>query len=128
MLDLFSALKQLITIDFFMIQGNIRSASQSRHLHSYITERYQKVAVESTTSTGCVFKCSAPHVSVLGPILCCLYTRPKSDIVARHGMQYHCYADDTDIYMTVEHEKPLTAAKTNIEQCVAEVIDWLEQN
>ena len=63
--------------------------------HSYITERYQRVAVDSATSAECVMKCDVPQGSVLGPILYCIYTRPIGDIVAWHGLQYHYYADDT---------------------------------
>ena len=61
-------------------------------LHSYITERYQRVDVDSATSADCVMKCGVPQGSVLGPILYCIYMRPIGDIVARHGLQYHCYA------------------------------------
>ena len=93
-------------------------------LHSYITERYQRVAVDSATSADCVMKCGVPQGSVLGPILHCIYTRPIGDIVARHGLKYHCYADDTQIYMAVKHNQPITEAITKIEQCLTEVTDW----
>ena len=43
-------------------------------LHSYITERYQRVAVDCATSADCVMKCGMPQGSVLGPILYCIYT------------------------------------------------------
>ena len=76
-------------------------------LHSYIAELYQRVAVDSTTSADCVMKCDMPQGSVLEPMLCC-YTRPIGDIVARHGLQYHRYADDIQIYMAVKHNHPIT--------------------
>ena len=63
--------------------------------YSYITERYQRVAEDSKTSAYCVMKCGAPQGSVFKPILYCIYTRPVGGTVARHGLQYHCYADDT---------------------------------
>ncbi|KAK2160011.1 hypothetical protein NP493_1673g00000 [Ridgeia piscesae] len=96
-------------------------------LNSYITERYQRVAVDSATSADCVMKCGVPQGSVLGPILYCIYTRPIGDIVARHGLQYHCYAD-TQIYMAVKHNQPITEAITKIEQCLTEVTDWYGKN
>ena len=51
-------------------------------LCSYITERYQRVAVDSATSVDCAMKCGVPQGSVLGPLLYCIYTRPIGDIVA----------------------------------------------
>ena len=68
-------------------------------LQSYITERYQRVAVDSATSADCVMKRGVPQGSELGPILYRTYTRPIVDIVARHGLQYHCCADDTHTYI-----------------------------
>ena len=71
-------------------------------LQSYISERYQKAAVRSAESVDSILTCGVPQWSALGPTLYCMYTKPIGDVVARHGMQYHCYADDTQIYLTVE--------------------------
>ena len=92
--------------------------------HSYITECYQRVAVDSATSADCDMKCGMPQWSVLGPILYCIYTRPISEIVARHGLPYHCYADDTQIHVAVKRSQPITEAITKIEQCLSELTDW----
>ena len=97
-------------------------------LHSYITERYQRVAVDSATSAHCVMKCGVSQGSILEPILYCIYTRPIGDIVARHGQQYHYYAVDTQLYMAVKHNQPITETITKIEQCLTEVTDWYGKN
>ena len=47
------------------------------------------------------------------------------DIVARHGMRCHCYADDTQIDLTVERDESIVAAPTKVELCTAEVAAWL---
>ena len=130
MLDLFSAIDTInhyILINRQQHSVDITDAALS-WLHSYITERYQRVAVDSATSADCVMKCGVPQGSVLGPILYCIYTRPIGDIVARHGLQYHCYADDTQIYMAVKHNQPITEAITKIEKYLAEVTDWYGKN
>ena len=32
-----------------------------------------------------------------------MYTKPVSDIIQRHGRSQHSYADDTQLYMTMDH-------------------------
>ena len=91
-------------------------------LQSYISERYQTVAVRSAGSVDSILTCGVPQGSVLGPTLHCMYTKPIGDIVARHAMQYHCYADDTQIYITVERDESIVAALTKLELCIAELV------
>jgi len=40
--------------------------------------------------------CSVPQGSVLEPKTFSVYTEDIDDIFARHALQHHCYADDTD--------------------------------
>jgi len=39
--------------------------------------------------------CAVPQGSVLGPKTFSVYTEDIDDIFARHALQHHCYADDT---------------------------------
>ena len=43
-------------------------------------------------------------------------------------MNYHCYADDTQIYMTIERDESIVAALSKVEACVADVAEWVERN
>ena len=97
-------------------------------LQSYISNRHQKVVVDGVASNDSVLTCGVPQGSVLGPILYCLYTRCIGDIITRHGLQYHCYADDIQIYVTIEPDSTLAAAKCEIEQCTNNISLWLQKN
>ena len=69
-----------------------------------------------------------PQGSVLGSILYCMHTNMVGGIVARHGINHHCYADDIHIYLTVDRDESIVAALPKVELCVAEVAAWLTNN
>ena len=74
-------------------------------LQTYISERYQKVAVGSAESVDQIFMC-ASRLGGVGGTLHCMYTKPIGYIVARHGMQ---------IYLTVERDESIVAAMKKVE-------------
>ena len=70
---------------------------------SYLTGRIQRVVIENSVSVDQELDFGVPQGSVLGQRIYCIYTKPVSDIIQRHGLSHHSYADDTQLYMTMDH-------------------------
>ena len=86
---------------------------------SYLSERQQTVyiKIEKCKPQKQIF--GVQQGSVLGPILFSLYTLTLADILKDHGVQYHLYADDTQIYMSfqpIHHEEDEII--TILENCI----------
>ena len=94
---------------------------------SYLTARYQCVTIGGAVSQDQLLDFSVPQGSVLGPKAYCMYTKPIWDIIRRHGLMYHVYADDTQIYFTLKPSPDnWYDAITRMENCVSEVKAWMD--
>lgn len=96
---------------------------------SYLTDRYQCTSIRGQKSPWRILKWGVPQGSVLGPLLFSMYTFPLGQIIERHNLCYHLYADDTQLYISfrptlVECED----AKSNIKTCVNELNAWMCKN
>ena len=68
--------------------------------HSYLSGRSQFVEINDTKSSVRDLTVGVPQGSVLGPILYLLYTAPLAEIIRSHGVDYHFYSDDTQLYIS----------------------------
>jgi len=66
---------------------------------SYLSYCRQAVVVNTKSSSWCNFSFGVPQGSVIGPILFTLYISPIGDIVRRHNISDHTYADDTYLFV-----------------------------
>ena len=96
-------------------------------LKSYFSDRSQRVLIYDAMSGVANIVCGVPHGSVLGPPKLCLYLLPLGVILKYHGIGYHIYADDTQIYISFKCNNPL-ASLPNLNNCISDIRVWMIKN
>ena len=105
--------------DIFGISGSALDL-----LKSYLDGRTQCVQIDGIVSEYAKLVCGVPQGSVLGPLSFCAYMYPIGSILRHHGIDYHIYADDTQLYITFDLSDP-TIALDKINLCISDLRTWM---
>ena len=95
--------------------------------NSYLSDRTQFVNINEVNSTICDLLMGVPQGSVLGPVLYLLYTAPLAKVIRSYGLDYHLYADDTQLYFAFKLVD-VDATKLRIENCISAICHWMDLN
>ena len=70
-----------------------------------------------------------PQGSVLGPQWFTVHTFPFCHIILKYNLNYHVYADDTQLYISFKSsQEPADSCITTLEKCIQEICSWVRQN
>ena len=98
-------------------------------LRSYLADRKQLVRIGSDNSPPMSVPFGVPQGSILGPLLFTAYSTPLGDLIRKYGLEYHLYADDTQIYVSFSpsgDEQPNTL--NCLHSCLEEIGQWWRSN
>ena len=94
--------------------------------HSYLTERQEFVVRGNVSSTIRGVTSGVPQGSDLGPIFFLLYMIPLGKILRAHNINFHSYADDTQIYLQTSPDKHLALSRAT--NCLNDIHLWMSNN
>ena len=100
------------------------SGTALKLLKSFLTGRSQAVIIDGVKSELKKLTCGVPQGSVLGPFEFCNYLIPLGNILKYHNVQYHMYADDTQVYISFKLKTPHEAVDT-INECISDLRTWM---
>ena len=97
---------------------------------SFLSQRRQSVVINGTRSSYRNLSFGVPQGPVLGPILFTLYTTPLGAIARKYQLNFHIYADDTQLYMALKpnNAESLPLIISTIQNFVTDIKSWMMAN
>ena len=118
----------LITVSYLRGLGlHLEFGIQQSWFASYLSGRTQQVSIDGTLSTKFDLECGVPQGSCLGPLLFVVYASKIFEIVGKHNLEIHCYADDSQLYLSFcpNDNANQEAALARVERCIEDIRNWM---
>ena len=96
---------------------------------SYLNDRFQRISIDGVDSDPVPLIHGVPQGSVGGPLLFSIYTQPLGELIRRHSIGHHTYADDTQLFLSFHPcEENFISVIKRLEECAADVQSWMTAN
>lgn len=130
LLDLSSAFD---TIDHLLLLERLQKRygidkTVLKWLGSYLEDRTQAVRIKDVSSPEEKVLYGVPQGSVLGPLMFALFFAPLEDVIVAHGLRCMMYADDTQLYISVNRKNDRSVMISKIETCIMDILIWCTKN
>ena len=127
--DAFDTVDHDILLNRLQSNFGIKGKAQA-WFRSYLTDRTHFVKIDGSSSSVHPVSYGVPQGSVLGPLLYLLYTSPLGNLMRKHDISFHLYADDNQIYTTFSfnNDVELSLATCRVERCLADITNWMSAN
>ncbi len=122
--DAFDTVNYQILMSTLLAKGISGTALQ--WFESYLSDRSCKVSWSGEVSKSQYLTTGVHQGSVLGPLLFSVYMASLGFVIQKHGFSYHCYADNSQLYLSF-HPDDLTIA-ARISACLTYISCWMKDH
>ena len=106
----------------FKIQGKCLQL-----IESYLTNRTFSIKIDDYFSSARPLLYGVPQGSLLGPLFYILYTADMEPIFAKYNLNFHCYADDTQILLNFSNED-MNEMEIKLSNCLEDIKVYMGEN
>ena len=99
-------------------------------IKSFLSGRKQRVVVKQKQPCDFDAATGVPQGSCLAPILFIMYVSRLFHVVKKHLPNIHCYADDTQLYLSFRPDSTTSQDKAvfSMERCISYIRAWMTNN